>query len=213
MSEVLKDQDIREALYDFLEARFGKIRIIEEKRMGRSRADLVVVTEQALVGVEIKSDADTYTRLPGQVRDYERYYDYNYVVAGSSHAMHIEEHVPEEWGIITVERADDALDFYVLRKAAPSPKLDMHKKIMILWRPELAKIQLENRLPAYTYKSKQFVRDYIADNVPSEILHRQISDALFARDYTTIHDEINAFRESHGKRKKRAPRKRGRRKF
>jgi hypothetical protein len=36
MNRVLHDKDIREALFDFLEEQYGKIRIIEEKRMGRS---------------------------------------------------------------------------------------------------------------------------------------------------------------------------------
>jgi hypothetical protein len=51
MNRVLHDKDIREPLFDFLEERYGKIRIIEEKRMGRSRADVVMVTESALCGL------------------------------------------------------------------------------------------------------------------------------------------------------------------
>ena len=39
------DKDIREPLFDFLEEQYGKIRIIEEKTMGRSRADAVMVTD------------------------------------------------------------------------------------------------------------------------------------------------------------------------
>ena len=64
------DKDIREPLFDFLEEKYGKVRIIEEKVMGRARADGVMVTEDALVGLEIKSDADTYARLSRQVKDY-----------------------------------------------------------------------------------------------------------------------------------------------
>ena len=110
---MLYDKDIREPLFDFLEAYYGKIRILEEKQMGRSRADIVMVLPSSVVGIEIKSDADTYARLQRQVKDYNQYFDYNYVVAGSSHAMHIEEHVPEWWGIITVEQVDGEADFYI----------------------------------------------------------------------------------------------------
>jgi len=85
--------------------------------MGKSRADVVMVLEEELVGIEIKSDADTYARLSRQVKDYDRFFDRNYVVAGSKHAHHVGEHVPEWWGIITVEEVDGACDFYVLRKA------------------------------------------------------------------------------------------------
>lgn len=98
MGETIRDKDIREPLYEFLEGDFGKIRIIEEKTMGRSRADIVMITDDALVGLEIKSDADTYARLSRQVKDYDRFFEKNIVVVGTKHAMHIEEHVPQYWG-------------------------------------------------------------------------------------------------------------------
>lgn len=47
---VLRDKDIREPLFDFLEETYGKIRILEEKNMGKSRADLVMVLPDALCG-------------------------------------------------------------------------------------------------------------------------------------------------------------------
>lgn len=43
---MLYDADIREPLFEFLEETYGKIRIFEEKIMGRSRADVVMVTEE-----------------------------------------------------------------------------------------------------------------------------------------------------------------------
>ena len=36
---MLKDQDIREPLFDFFDEKFGKVRIIEEKQIAKSRAD------------------------------------------------------------------------------------------------------------------------------------------------------------------------------
>ena len=98
---MLYDKDIRESLFDFLEERYGKTRIIEEKQVGRSRADVILVRPLDLSGIEIKSDADTYARLKRQVKDYDRYFDYNYVAVGSRHGAHIAEHVPPWWGIIT----------------------------------------------------------------------------------------------------------------
>ena len=195
--DMLYDKDIREPLFDFLEAYYGKIRIIEEKRMGRSRADVVMVTPSSVVGIEIKSDADTYARLKRQVKDYNQYFDYNYVAAGSSHAMHIEEHVPDWWGIITVEQADGATDFYVLRKPRENPKVDAKKKLSLLWRPELAHIQELNHMPKYRQKSKQFVIEKILLSVPQDILREQISQELFERDYTQIEELIRDYKRKH----------------
>ena len=113
---MLYDKDIREPLFDFLDDIYPINRIIEEKQMGRSRADVVMVTKEAVYGIEIKSDADTYARLKRQVKDYNLFYDYNYIVVGTRHAHHIKEHVPKWWGIITVEIENGKVDFYMLKK-------------------------------------------------------------------------------------------------
>lgn len=191
---MLYDKNIREPLFDFLEERYTKIRIIEEKQMGRSRADVVMVTEDSVVGIEIKSDADTYTRLQRQIRDYDRFFDYNYVVAGSRHAMHIEEKVPQWWGIITAEEIERKVDFYLLRSPGENPNLIWKNKLKLLWRPELAHIQELNQLPRYKEKSKAFVIDKIIERVPKELLKIQISEELFERDYHQIEHIIRAYK-------------------
>lgn len=192
---MLYDKDIREPLFDFLEEKYGKIRIIEEKQMGRSRADVVMVMPSAVCGIEIKSDADTYTRLKRQVRDYNQYFDRNFIVVGTSHAMHVEEHVPDWWGIITVEIENGGVDFYVLRQARENPKLNRKRKLSMLWRPELAHIQEINQMPKYRQKSKDFVIDKILLAVPEEKLCRQVSEELFERDYNEIEEHINAYKK------------------
>ena len=249
---MLYDKDIREPLFFFLEERYGKIRILEEKKMGRSRADVIMVTEHGIYGIEIKSDADTYTRLASQAKDYDACFDYNYVVVGSSHAAHIKEHVPEHWGIITVEEveADNCaanaagadsvenstrkaarqkagspkteplgqepasqaiplegskekeIDFYIFRQPARNPQLDPYRKISILWRPEAAKIQAKYGLYKYADRSKKFVLEYLLRALPPEELWPEVYDALFERDYSLIHDQINEYRAERRKRKR-----------
>lgn len=183
---MLKDSDIREPLFDYLEETFGKVRILEEKVTGRSRADVVMITEDAVTGLEIKSDADSYTRLAGQVRDYSRCYDFNYAVVGSRHAMHILEHLPEWWGAITVDEEDGRPDFYLLRRARRNPEPVLEQKLRLLWKDELAEILLSNRLPAYTSKNKNYQRAVLLDRVPESRLNRDISERLFERDYTVF---------------------------
>lgn len=202
---MLRDKDIREPLFDFLEQTYGKIRIIEEKTMGKSRADVVMVTEDSLYGIEIKSDADTYARLAGQVKDYDKYYDYNYVVVGTTHAMHIREHVPKHWGVITVEMIDGKMDLYIYRKPYPNPKVKWKRKLEILWRPEIATLQELNNMPKYREKSKKFVIDKIAawveqGKLDNSELRKQISEVLMERDYNSIEDTLNEYRETRNRR-------------
>ena len=121
---MLRDKDIREPLFDFLEEMCGKIRILEEKQIGKSRADIVMVL------------------------------------------------------------------------------------------PELAHIQELNEMPKYKEKSKQFVIDKIAERIPEDTLSKQISNALFERDYNEIEHVIQEFKKTRTvtTRKRRAgPVRKGRR--
>lgn len=198
---MLKDQDIREPLFDFFDEKFGKVRIIEEKQIAKSRADVMLVLEEKLIGVEIKSDADTYARLARQVKDYNKFFDYNYVVVGSSHSKHIEEHVPEYWGIIEAISKEESVEFNVLREPEINKRVQrtykMKRKLSILWRPELSHIQEINGMPKYKQRSKDFVITKIMEKVPWDLLHRQISEELFQRDYNTISEAIKEWRSAN----------------
>lgn len=198
---MLKDQDIREPLFDFFDEKFGKVRIIEEKQIAKSRADVMLVLEEKLIGVEIKSDADTYARLARQVKDYNKFFDYNYVVVGSSHSKHIEEHVPEYWGIIEAISKEESVEFNVLREPEINKRAQrtykMKRKLSILWRPELSHIQEINGMPKYKQRSKDFAITKIMEKVPWDLLHRQISEELFQRDYNTISETIKEWRSSN----------------
>ena len=129
-------------------------------------------------------DADSYTRLAAQVKNYDKYYDENYLVVGSTHALHASEHVPAYWGIISVELINDEVDFYRVREAEPNPKVKLKSKISLLWKSEFSHILAENKMPKYAQKSKKFIAEKLIDKVPEEILHTQISEELFERDYT-----------------------------
>lgn len=204
---MLYDKDIREPLFDFLEEKFGKIRILEEKMTGTARADVLMIMSDRLCGIEIKSDADSYSRLERQVKNYDLYYDCNMVAVGSKHASHIEEHVPDYWGIITIDETENGPDFYVLRDFRENPNVTLENKLNILWRPELAHIQELNNMPGYKYKSKDFVREKILSSVEYTLLNKQISDELFERDYNTIADRINEYRMGLNRKPRRKRRK------
>ena len=182
----LLDRDIREPLFWYFEEKYGMVRFIEEKTIGKSRADVMLVTVDALIGIEIKSDADTYTRLKSQVRNYNKFFDYNYVVVGKSHAKHIEEHVPDFWGIVSCYEGEDDLVFELVRMPQPNPKVKPENKLSILWRRELNTISQQCLKYKYTHLSKMALRKKILENIDKDQLDLLISRELFNRDYTTI---------------------------
>lgn len=196
---MLKDKDIREPLFEYLDEQYGKNRIIEEKQIGKSRADVMMITEDALWGIEIKSDADTFVRLERQVKDYNRFFDYNMVVVGSTHAMHVAEHLPEYWGIISVEKIGEQFDFYVVREPVRNPKREkvvlFRNQVSFLWRPELAHIQEINELPKYNYLGKDKLIRKMIEKLPQERLKKQVCEELMERDYNTIKERIENYKE------------------
>ena len=174
----LLDKDIREPLFLYLEIRYGKARFFEEKTIGRSRADVMMVTDDAITGLEIKSDSDSYTRLKSQIRDYNKYFDYNYVVIGKSHLKHIEEHIPN------CEGDDGEVLFEVVKEAQKNPKRKMDMKMSFLWRRELQEISAECLKRKYVSLSKLKLRAKLIDSVDEEKLDLLVSRELFDRDYT-----------------------------
>jgi len=177
------DADIREPLFDYLDEIYIKNRIFEEKIMGRSRADLVMIVEQGFIGLEIKSDADTYERLKTQTRDYDKFCDFNYIVAGQSHKKHVAEHVPDWWGILIVSEENGKILIHLEREAQKNLKCRLEQQIQWLWRTELNSILEKNSLPKYTGKSKKFVQDKLLEKINPQILKGQMVEELFERDY------------------------------
>ena len=182
----LLDKDIREPLFMYLEIKLGKVRFFEEKDIGRARADVMMVTENAVCGLEIKSDADSYTRLKRQVKYYDKYFDYNYVVVGKSHLKHIEEHIPKYWGIISCFEDEEDIHFEKVREAQKNSKRDINLKMSFLWRRELETIKREYLKFKYYDLSKAQLRAKLIEKIDEDKLDRLISRELFDRDYTTI---------------------------
>ena len=111
----------------------------------------------------------------------------------------MEEHVPEYWGIITVEEVGGNLDFYILRNARDNPNRNMKRKLSLLWRPELFEIQTKMDMPKYKDKGKDFVIEkifsLIPDRISEEELNLLISSILFERDYNTVNETLWEYRK------------------
>ena len=178
------DKDIREKLYDYLDERYGKVRTIEEKVILKSRADMLAIIDGEIIGIEIKSDRDTYTRLKRQIKDYEKFCDKCYVAVGESH-IHVSEHVPEYWGIIVV--SDD--NVIVDRDAGLSPKVKINNQLDILWRAELYAVQMKEGLPKLSNWKRRDIYKRLIDTCGEEQVKKDITEQLFERDYT-IFDKI-----------------------
>ncbi|MGN0369846.1 MAG: MmcB family DNA repair protein [Butyrivibrio sp.] len=186
---MLYDKDIREPLFYYLEDRFGKCRIIEEKTMGRARADMIMVLPGEIVGIEIKSSADTYERLQKQVRNYNKFCDRNYLVVGIRHAKHAAAHVPDSWGIICIYEDNKEIIIEEQRPAGINTKCAPKNQLSWAWRIELDHMLAINHMPRYRQKSKAFIHEKLLAKVPWDVLKAQFCEELFQRDYTLWDEE------------------------
>jgi hypothetical protein len=184
----LSDPQMREALFTYLDAKHSKIRIIDEKEIGKSRADFMAVTDGMIIGYEIKSDLDTYARLKTQVRDYNKYFDVCYAVVGESHQKGIIKRIPEFWGVLVISVEDGQTKVYEMRPADLNPKDITANKLSLLWKKEIQNIAVKNGLPKYSNKNKKYLLRMLQEMIPPKQLMQAFTDELFERDYS-IWDE------------------------
>lgn len=175
----MNDKSIRQILISYLKSTNDEIRIYQEKSVGSSICDVMAVTDE-LTGYEIKSDLDNYSRLDEQVRAYNMFFDYNYIVVSHKHISSAQKKVPAEWGIIAVFEDNIKVE----RKAMLNPSVSRRRQLSILWKLELKNLLVINSLPLYAQKEKGYIADKIASMVDSDILGKQIARELMDRDYS-----------------------------
>lgn len=178
---------LRDALCEFFEERHEKIRFLEEKNIGKVRADIIAVLEDGLCGIEIKSHSDSYTRLAEQIKGYNKFCDTCYLCVGSIHT-HADEHIPPEWGLVSMT-VREGISFEIVREAQKNKKDPLKNQLSLLWKSELTSILQAEKLPKYTGKSKKFICDTLLNRVSPEKLKAYLCDALFERDYTLLETE------------------------
>lgn len=180
------DPGIREALFLYLDYNYGKHRTFEEVPINTSRADIYAVTDRGLIGFEIKSDNDSYTRLSSQIKNYDLYFDCNYLVIGKKHRKGVEKHVPDYWGIFCVYETENGTEVELIRPHGINPQFKLKKQMELLWKRELSHILALIFMPRYPQKSKVFIRNKLLEKVPEGFLKKQIYEELFERDYTLL---------------------------
>lgn len=187
---LLCDKDIRTIVFQTFQAKNTEMRLMEEFPMGDSRADLLLVTNTKLIGLEIKSDRDTFVRLPRQIKDYERFFDVNYLVVGTYHVEEAIRTVPSHWGIYEVyEQENGGYALECIRSAALSLKDNMEEKLYLLWRNELNQIIRDYRLSGNTLHRKDKMIVKIMKNLSGPVIQSEICRALRTRDYSKYREE------------------------
>jgi hypothetical protein len=139
---ITRDSDVRAALMkDVISDHIANpdTLVIEELGLNRGscRVDVAVVNG-LLHGYEIKSDADTLSRLPSQVVSYSAILDKATLVVGAAHVARAIPLLPEWWGIrVVTTGARGAVLIEPLRPARMNVGIEAAALALLLWRGEL----------------------------------------------------------------------------
>lgn len=191
--EKLLANEIRDNLKLYL----GGVNFLSEFTFGNNGtiADLLDVNNR-IIGYEIKSDSDSYTRLPKQIKGYDSVCRKVYMVVGASKAKTVFTHIPEYYGVIVAMRQDEgSVAFEVLREALDNTNWDTSS--LLRWLPSehlkrLAKSNPSilglyggrktsiNKLPKYEL-IKLLVRHSNSIQIEKVVLRYLRSDELQAR--------------------------------
>jgi len=171
----MHDRDVREALHrKVLKEHHGdhNTLVLDELglRHGTCRVDIAVVNGY-LHGYEIKSDADTLERLPGQVSVYSAVLDRATLVVGEKHVQKARAFLPDWWSIKVVTTGQrGALNFDTVQFCKPNPSIDPVALAELLWRTEAVEILRALGAP------EPFLRR------PRATLYRHLSEAIELKD-------------------------------
>jgi hypothetical protein len=182
----MRDRDVREALRRKVlseHTRDPDTLVIDELGVahGSARVDVAVVNGR-LHGYEIKSDADTLTRLPAQAMAYSAVFDRVTIVAGSKHADHLNDIVPYWWGIkIATQGPRGGVKLADLRAPKSNPSINPYKLAHLLWRDEAQYILDSRGFKGIKNKNRAVLYQMLADHVSLHELRDMVRSALKTR--------------------------------
>ncbi|MCC8444767.1 sce7726 family protein [Xanthomonas cannabis] len=139
---ITRDSDVRAALMkNVISDHIANPDTLVVQELGLNRGSCrvdVAVVNGLLHGYEIKSDADTLSRLPSQVISYSAVLDKATLVVGASHTMRALSLIPDWWGVRIVKTgARGAVLIEPLRPARMNDGIDATALALLLWRDEL----------------------------------------------------------------------------
>lgn len=141
----------------------------------QARADVAIIAGDDLHLVEVKSDADTLTRLVGQEETYSLVADACSLVTGPRHFEKASAKVPPWWGLYRAENGQVTC----IRRSAPwNPERNYTRVAELLWQQEAE--ALASRLGLRTVGRRREVIDRVLRRLGQNI-GKPVIDALRLR--------------------------------
>lgn len=178
----MNDAEIRPVLLKTLREKDPHVVIFEEFPLcrGLGRADVAAVNG-AMCGYEIKGSGDSTRRLPKQVGDYERVFDFCAVVVTPNHLKSIRKIIPQRWGIAVVCDADTEPTIKQIRQAKRNSHTDATAIMRLLWRREAARALKKYGVSISPQALISQIWDTMTESMTHDIIAAEVRTALKAR--------------------------------
>lgn len=173
-----RDAHVRVVLLEELRRTKPQTRIVEEMVLFSGESDArvdIAVLGRELHGFEIKSAADTLTRLRRQEAVYSACLDRVTLVVDQSHCVDVEalKLIPSWWGIVEVVRVGPSrLRLRPTRKALRNPTPRAEAFVRLLWQSELQSILLAQGKRFEKRSTCASLRQQLVSEVPHLVIRR-----------------------------------------
>jgi hypothetical protein len=172
---------IRKAVRDFVIKHDPTTALFNELPLcrGIGRADLAAING-SISGYEIKSARDTMLRLPRQIENYSRVFEYCWAVVTQRHLSKVCNAVPSDWGIVIISATDDQPTATEYRPAQRNSNIEPLAVIRLLWKTEAVRMlrKIGRAIPAGTPVLRVWEELRL---VPWEVVTLHVREALKAR--------------------------------
>lgn len=174
-TQELRDSELRMPLHKWLEKKFlahEDTEILHELRMPRpsGRVDIAVINGR-LSGFEIKSDFDSLSRLPRQVRAFSAVFDEMCVVTTSRHSADARKIIPSWWRLTVHAKKNGKPHFRTVQKGSTNPNVQTDALLHMLTRYELSSA-IQNQqldLQIRSLRRSQIIENLMDQLEPSNI--------------------------------------------
>jgi len=130
---------------------------------GARRADLCIIVKSRMIAFEIKSEADSLTRLEGQIEDYLSYFDKVVVVTAPKFTAQIKKMVPKKIGIWEIDNNS------ITQKQRGSLSLirDRSNLISALRKKDLEALKKKSNSISLELVNELKIRKFVLNNISS----------------------------------------------
>lgn len=146
--------------------------------------DVAAIDKEHFCGYEIKSDKDSFKRLPGQIKIYNYVLDEITIVVGISKLSNVDKIIPNFWGIVVARKKGNKIILIGVRIPKLNKNININWLSKKLWRSDIVDIlKTKNLYKGRSHHYKDDLLKILMENISLNELRYYIRDVLTKRKY------------------------------